>query len=430
MDIRIEVEDITTVKKRLRVEVPAEVAAQEQAEVAERFRRQVRLPGFRPGKAPLEVVKRRFQKDIRDELVQSLLPKTYQRAIRERDIHPLGEPRLGEVHYEEGQPLVYVAEFETVPPVRAPRCRGLEVADEPVSVSEADVDRELEAHRGRLARLVSVSDRAVEKGDYVVVDLIGEHLDHEAPAHRDEPVRQENVTIQVGDPETLEAFNLALPGMNLGEVRSVDAEYPADYPEQKLAGHKVRFQATVTDIKRRELPDLNDDLAKDLGYDDLAQLREKVRLDLGDSRQRSRKVALRRRVIDKLLADADFEVPDALVEDRIDERIHDLAYNLAAQGVDPAKAKVDWMKVRADLAVEARKDVRARLVLGEIAAQEGIGVSSEEVEAEVQHLVETSNQPPEKVRQQLEKEGRLEKLREDLLRRKALDFVLDNAVIK
>ena len=436
MDIQVQLEDLSTVKKKLKVEIPAETALRETNRVANEYRKHARLPGFRPGKAPLELVKRRFQKDIRQDVLQKLIPESYDQAIKEQDLRPLGRPSLENMDFEEGKPIVYEARLEVGPKVSVPPYKGLEVSAEEPTVSEEDIDQEIDKLREKHAHLVSVEGRTVRDGDYAAVDLRGEYVDQSAEGRRKErsqvaPIEEENVLLKVGDESTLQAFNEALLGMSVGEEKTCQVEYPPKYPTEKLAGRKVLFQLRLNEIKKKDLPEANDEFAKDLGdYTTLAQLRERVRADLKELREKNRETALKNKLIDKLVEGESFEIPDLMVEGRLDEKVRDLAYNIAAQGVDPSKANVDWMKLRVQLRPEAEKEVRARVVLGEIANQEHLEVASEDLERELDRMANSVNQPKEKLRQQLEKDNRMEELRGEILRREALSLVFQNAKVK
>ncbi len=431
MDIQIELEDISSVKKKLKVQIPAETAHGEFMKIANEFKKHARLPGFRPGKAPLELIKKRFAKDIRGEVIQKLVPDTYSSAIKEKGIAPLSEPHLENLTYEEGQPLAFEAHFEISPNVPLPTYKGIEVSVSRAAVSDEDVDKELERLREANSKLVPVEDRPAQDGDHVMIDLHGEYIVEEGHAHGHghQGIDQENVQVDLGDERNHQAFNEALRGLNIAEERTFEVEYADDYQDKKLAGHKMRFTAEVTDIKKKVLPELNDDFAKDMGQESMEALRQKTREDLALLREKNRENDIKKELVRKLVAATSFEVPDILVEDRVDDRLRDLAYNIAAQGINPGKANIDWAKVRADLRPEAEKDVRASLILGEVATAEGIEVPDQDLDAELTKVAESMNQPVEKVRQHYGKEGRMEGLREQLRKQRALDAVMREAQV-
>lgn len=430
MKVNAELEDVSSVKKRLKVEIPAEEALQEFNSLASEYKKHARLPGFRPGKAPVNLVKRRFQKDLRDDLLQKLIPQSYDQAIQEKGVQPVGRPNLANINFQEGQPVTYEALFEVRPEIPLSEYKGLRVSLPEEEDSQEGVEQELERLREKYSRLESVEDRTVRDGDYVVIDLQGEYLDSsETPEKPDEPISEEDVTVKVGDERTHESFSSALLGMNLAEEKTFEVEYAPNYPEQKLAGRKVRFSVEVTDIKERHLPELDDEFAREVGeYDDLDDLRSKLAQQLERVREENRRNKLRAALVDRLLQGAEFEVPDTWVEDRTDDKIRELAINMKRQGVDPSRANVDWARVRSELKQEAEKDVRARLVLREVAAREGLEVSSDELDDEIAKLADSLNQPVEKVRQYVSREGGPD-VKDQILRRKALDLVEESSTV-
>ena len=426
MNVRTELEEISPVKKKLRIEVPVETVLAEFNRVATTYRRHSRIAGFRPGKAPVALVKRRYRKDIRQDVLRKLIPESYDQSIRERKIRPLGQLQLEQVALNEGEPLVYEAVVETLPEFEIPEYKGLEVRLEKKAPDEESVTRELEQLRDRHAPLISAPDRdTVRDGDYAVVDLLGRVVPGE-----DEAIRQENTTIRVGDERTQRDFNQALPGMEIGEEKTFVVDYPQDYPEEKLAGRRVRFNLQLNDIKVKDLPDLNDEFAKDLGdFDDLDQLKEQIRLGLSSQWQQARDSSIRRQLVRRLSEACPFQVPDVLVEDRIDNKIRDVAYNLARQGVDPSKSNLDWNRIREDLRRDAEQETRAALILTEIAENENIEVEPAEMEAELRETADALNQPLEKVRQRFrDQESRVD-LKTRILRRKALELLVEHSAV-
>ncbi|MFQ5928310.1 MAG: trigger factor [Acidobacteriota bacterium] len=428
MDIRVQLEDVSTVKKRLKVEVPADIALQEFNQVAGEYKKRARLPGFRPGKAPVQLVKRHFRRSIRSDVLQKLVPQSYDQAIREKGFQPLGEPSLENLTFEEGEPLVYEANFEIHPRIELPEYKGIAVTADLEPVTPEDVDEELEMLREKHSRLVSIEDQPIQEGAYAVIELHGEYVDAEDHSHPHQPIQEENVVVKVGDEHTHEAFNKALLGMNVAEEKKFEIEYASDYPEKKFAGHKVLFSVKVTDIKHKELPELDDDFAKDLGdYETLQELRERLKGQLTAQRERNRENDLKNRLLEQLIDGTSFEVPDVLVEDQTDSMIRNLAYQMASEGVDPAKANVNWVKVRADFRPEAEKRVRANMVLSEIGHRENVEVTSEELENELERMADSMDQPKEKVRQYFQQKNRMEGLKGQLVREKGLKMLLESA---
>jgi trigger factor len=431
MDIQVELVDVSTVKKKLKVVVPAETAQRRFNEIADEYRRHVRLPGFRPGKAPLALIKRRFHKDIRTDLLKKLIPDSYEEALNSKGLQPLAEPRLESLSFEEGKPLEYEAHFETRPHISVPEYKGLEIQADALLLTPEEVDQEIERLRDEHARLTPIEDRPIQAGDFAVVDMRGEYVvpegEHHVHAHK--PIEEENVTVEVGGASTHEAFTEALIGLNIAQEKVFDVNYPADYPQKDLAGHTIRFTLEVTDIKKKELPALDDEFAKEAGFDSLEAFREKIQTELTEFREKNRENDIKKKLAAKLAEATPFEVPEVLVNDRLEDRIRDLTYNMAARGVDPSKVKLDWQKVRDELRTGAEKDVRVAMLLAEIARAEDIQVSEDELEDELEQMANSVKQPREKVRQHFRKEEALEGLRARLQRQKALDLVYREARI-
>ena len=426
MNVRTELEEISPVKKRLRVEVPVETVLAEFKRVAATYRRHSRIPGFRPGKAPVALIKRRYRKDIRQDVLRKLIPESYDESIRERKIQALGQMQLEQVDLAEGEPLVYEAVVETLPEIEIPDYKGLEVRLENKPPEEESVARELDRLRDRHAPLVSLPDRKeAREGDYALVDLVGRYV-----PDGDEAIRQENTTIHVGDERTQQDFSQALLGMEAGEEKTFVVDYPQDYPEEKLAGRRVRFNLQLNAIKVKDLPELNDDFARDLGdFDDLDQLKEQIRQRLSSQWQQARYTEIRRQLMRRLFEVCRFEVPEILVEDQIDSKIRKVAYNLVRQGVDPGKANLDWNRIRDDVRPDAEQEARAAMILDAIAEQERLEVMPEDLEEELRQMADALNQPLEKVRQRLDDEESRTSLKTRILGRKAMDLVAEHAAV-
>ena len=431
MDIRLEVEDISPVKKKLKVEVPAEVAGKEFNQIANDYKKHARLPGFRPGKAPLQLVKRRFRKDICKDVLQRLIPESYDQALREREVKPLGDLRIEQLSFEEGESLSYEAQVEILPEITLPEYRGLEVQVPTEALTEEMVEEQLEKIRQRQAPLVTVSDRTTAAdGDYATVDLEGKYLDQDPDGKPAEPIAEKNVTLQLGGEHTHKSFDQGLNGMDVGEKKTFEVTYEPDYPEEKLAGHRVRFNVVLNDIKLLDLPDLDDEFARGLGeFENLGKLKDKIREELNHQLEQNRASKLRQELVQKLIDATNFEVPELLVENRIDDKVRDLAYDMARQGLNPTKTDVDWSSMRSELRAVAEKETRAGLILAKIADQEGFDISPQEVSQELEGLAESTNQPIDKVRQHFQEDSRREGLVDQIRRRKALDIVLEGAKV-
>ena len=430
MEIRADLEDLSSVKKVIKVEIPAEEATSRFQSVAEEYRRHARVPGFRPGKAPLGLIKRRFASDIRGDVVGKLVPESFQEVLKEKKLRPLGEPHLESVEADEGKPLIYEAHFEVAPEIELPEFRGLEIEVDERKVTDEDVAEQLEKLREQQATLVSVEDRPIEVGDVAIVDLKGDYADRVEGKPDGRAIEQEDVMVRVEDEGTHPAFRENLVAMNVGEEKVFDVEYEPDYPEEKLAGRKVTFTVHVTDIKTRELPELNDEFAKDLGnFDSLDDIRDRIRQDLAHRQEHERDAQIRGNLHEKLLENTSFEVPEILVRNRLREKLENVAREFASRGVDPARANINWSELRGEMQPEAEKEVRIGLILDQIASAEQLEITDEEFERELDQMAGQVNQPREKVAQYFEDPESRAGFKSDLLRRRVMDMIIESAKI-
>jgi trigger factor len=430
MEIRAQLEDITSVKKKLVIEIPVETAAGEFEKVAQEYKRYARLPGFRPGKAPLQLVKRRYAGDIRGEVIKKLVPEAYEEAVRQEGIKPLSQPDLENLEAEEGKAFSFEAHFEILPEIELPSYKGLEVEVESEALEEEDVNKQLEALREQNAQLVAVEDRPIADGDQAMIDLKGESLDLEEDGPS-ETVVDESIIVHVGDEGTHPSFNENLIGLNIGEEKTFEVDYAEDYPEEKLAGRKVRFTAEVTDVKRKELPELNDEFAKDVGdFESIEEIENRIRADLESARETKREADIRKALTNKLIGQTSFDVPEVLVKSRLRERLETLAGRMANQGIDPARANLDWKKVRDDMQQDVVDEVRGRLIVDAVAAEEGVDVSAEEITQEIKQIAASMNVPEQRVRQHFMESDEGGSLKADIRRRKALAIIVNSAKVK
>ncbi|HEY6127982.1 MAG TPA: trigger factor [Candidatus Acidoferrum sp.] len=414
-----------TCRRELELEIPAEDVTKATERVAKELARVARVPGFRPGKAPVALIKRRFADDIKGEVLQSLVPERVEKAVAEQKLNPVSQPQVDKLDFNEGQPLKFRAVFEVLPDFELRTYKGLEIEMPPMDVTDQDVNKALEETRERAAAFAPVEGRAVENGDFAQLKLTG------TPEGGGDPIQADSVLCHVGAEETMEAFNANLRGANIGDHKEFDAEYPADYPDQKLAGKKFHYSADVTGIKTKKLPELNDDFAKDVSEAaTLDELKTKIRESLEHQRDHRQKDLQRERVIGELVKLHDFPVPESLVESQMDVRLERMVRSLAQQGVDPRAVNVDWSALRGRQQERAKDDVKAELIIDRIASTEKIDVTEEEVEQELQHLSSHSGESVEAIRARLTKQGALDRMKAKLRSDKTLDWLARNANVR
>ncbi len=421
--------DVTPTEKNLVIEIPGDVVDQAIARLTREYGRTARVPGFRPGKVPPKVVRQRFRDQILHEVTHELVPRAVDEALRERGLDPVDTPDIRDVVVEEGQPLKFTASFETVPPIDPGDYASLSLRRRDARLEPDAVPQALARLRERAARYEPVEGRGVETGDAVLIDLDRRAVGAEggAPATSE---RHENITVEIGAAANPPGFDGELMGLTVGATKRFRLTYPADYPVGEMAGSSVDYDVTLKAIRRRVVPDLDDEFARDLGeFENLEALRAGVGQDLRAEAERDVERELRGDLLRQLAARVTFEAPASLVEREIDRRVEEFARRLVEQRIDPAKANINWEEFRQHQRGPAADAVRSALVLDEVARRERLAVSDEEIEAEVARYAERTGRTPAAVRARVEKEGGLARLYAGLRREKTIDFLLSRATL-
>ena len=408
-------------KHSLDITVPVEEVEKETERAAAAIQTKVKLPGFRPGKAPLALVRTRFAGDIRQEALEKLIPRFLNAAFDQDHLEVVSQPNISDVHFHNGEPLRFKAEFEVAPAFDLGEYTGITATYAEPVVTDDDVEARINDLRERKAEYVNEEPRPLADGDYGVISL-------ESISGVDEKVQQDELILKIGDQATLPVFTENLRGLSPEESREFDVTYPADYDREALAGRTVKFKATVKAVRRKELPEANDEFAKDLGdYQSFEELREAIRRSILHEREHASQEATKHQIIEKLVAGHVFAVPDIYVDRQIEVTLKNQLQQLAMQGVDPRQLKLDWQKVRAAQQERATSDVRASLILDKIADREAIAPTQEEVDREVQRYARQQREPVAAVRAKLQKDGTLGRIAGQIRTEKTLSFLFDRA---
>jgi trigger factor len=418
--------EATNCKKELLIEIPVEAVRREADTVTAQYARKARVPGFRPGHAPPSVVRGRFRDDIRNEVVQALVPRFFENAVKEQKWSVVGRPRFEDLQYEEDKPLTCKATFEILPEIELKQYKELEVEEETPQVTEADLERAIEEAREHAATFEVVSDRPATDGDYLTLNFKG--YDVKAPASH--PVEARDVSMQLGGGETVTAFTENLRGSRPGEIREFEVDYPEDYRQKSLAGKTFRYRVEVQSIKNKVVPAADDELAKSVSeFATLEELRTKLRKDLMDRARHRVEMAAKQKLVQELLHLHEFPVPEVMVEARLERKLEHTMSQLVSHGIDPRQASVDWRKVREDSRPDAEKEVRASLLLSKIADVEGLEVSEEEVDEMIREMAQEAHEPPATLKTRLTRENELDSIKYTRRNQKAIDFLYRNAKI-
>ena len=423
--------------RELVIDVPVEEVSRAYAKVAANYRKYAKIPGFRAGKVPESVVRRRFGAEIRKEVIDSLLPERFNKGVSDLGIRPVGQPQVTELSVEDGTPLHVKAVFEFIPAFSIDGYKDVTVPKPSVEVTEEEFKHELEHLRESRAVMEPVEEeRALADGDWAQISYKGEiqkdaaevATEGEAEAQpSSDAVSGEDTLVEIGGKDTVDAFTSALRGAKPGQELKVEVIYPADYAEAKLAGKTVAYEVTVKGIKKRILPELNDEFAKELGhYESYADLEKSVREYMENRKRRSVESETKDRLFAALTEKFTFPVPESLVQDQIDTRLERGLRALAAQGM-PAEQmrKLDFTRLRGAQRDSAVAEVKTNILLDRIAGEENITVSDEEMDKELQIAAIQSREPHDALKVRLTKEGGLARIREQLKREKTASILYE-----
>jgi trigger factor len=411
-----------TCRRELELEIPAETVQKAVERVAKEFARVARVPGFRPGKAPVTLIRRRFADDIKSEVLQSLVPEQIERAVSENKLVPVTQPQVDKVDFTETGPVKFRATFEVLPDFDLGNYKDLEVEIDELKIEDSDVDKALEELRDRAATFVPVEGRAIADGDYAQVKLRG------VPAGGGETLDADSVLCHVGGEETMDAFNQNLRGASAGDHKNFEVTYPADYPDRKLQGKTYSYAVEVLGIKEKKRPELTDEFAKDVSEaTTVDELRAKIRENLEAARAQRQNEQARDKLLAQIVKAHDFPVPQALVEHQMDSRLERTVRSLAGQGVDPRAVNVDWVALRNRQRERATEDVKAELLLDRIATAEHVDITEEDLEKEIAAIAQRSGESATAMRANLTRQGALDRMKSKLRSEKTLDWLCRNS---
>ena len=406
----------------LEISVPvAEVTAETERVVLD-IQKRAKLPGFRPGKVTVPLIRKQFAGEIRRKVLESLVPKHLQKQFEAQNLNVVGQPDIKDVHFHDGEPLRFTAEFEVVPQVELGDYRDVEVPYHDPEIADEDVDKRLEEIREQKADYSNLDPRPLVDGDFAVVAL------ESLAGVEGQPVKQDEMVLEIGGADTVAAFTDNLRGLSPGDEKDFEVAYPANYGVARLAGKSVMFHTTVKGIRRKNLPEVNDEFAQDVGdYRTVEELREAIRKALFAQRQYEAQQEAKQQIIDKLVEMHDFPVPEVFVERQIKTRVEQAIRAMVSEGVDPRGAKLDWEKIREAQRDKAVFEVKASMLLSRIAERESKHATRDEVDREVERLARQSREPVAAVQIKFEKDGTLGRIANHIQTEKTLSFLFEHA---
>ena len=427
--MKSEIVDVNETRRDLTIELPPDVVDEAIGHAAAKLARQARIPGFRPGKVPVGVIKQRYKPQIMQDVAEHLVSRAVGDALTDKGIEPIATPEIKDLVLDEGKPMTFKASFDVVPSFDPGDLSTIEATEPSRTVEDEAVNQSLERLRERNARFEAVESGVVESGHTVVVGLERQGTDKDGK--RGDLDKHEQVNIELGAPSNPPGFDEHMIGLAPGSSKSFTITYPADYAMPELAGGTVDYTVHLKEIKKRVVPALDDEFAKDLGeFASLDDLRSRIKHDLEHEAMHAAERQVRQDVLKQLASRLPFPAPDALVDREIDRRLEDFARRLMEQRIDPRQANIDWNQFREGQRDPAKEAVGSAIVLDEIARRENITVTDEDLDAELQRYADQTGHSLASIRARLQKDGDLGRVAAGLRREKAVTFVLSKANIK
>jgi trigger factor len=430
--VNVTVENLAPCKKLVRVEVEAQRVDEMFETVTKEFQKEASMPGFRPGKAPREVVARKYGKDIEVEAKRKLISEAYKKAVEEQKFDVLGYPDIEEIQFGRGQVLQFAATIETAPEFELPEYKGIPVKKEARSVTEEDMTRALEVLRQPQTSFKTAA-RAAAVGDIVVVNYTGtvdgKPITDIAPAAKG-LTEQSNFWVEIGANAFIPGFAEQLTGAQAGEKRTLEIEFPAEFVTKELAGKRATYQVEVVEVKEKSLPSLDDAFAKSFGAENLEKLKEGVRRDLDNELNYKQNRNIRNQLIHSLLNRVNFELPETAVAQETKNVVYDIVQENAKRGVSRDAIEQQKDRIYTAASQGAKERVKVAFLLQKIAEKEDLKVSQQEIGQRISQLAATYQIPAEKFLKDLQKRNGLIEIYDQVMNEKVIDFLQQHAQIE
>ena len=407
-------------KREIAVEVPAQEVQRETEALIQKYQKLARLPGFRKGHVPASIIRQRFSEDIKTEVVEALVPRYFRQEAEKQGLVPVSQPRVTDLHIHDGEPLRFKASFEILPEIKVEGYKDLR-ADKPViEVTDEEVQQALNHLQEQQATFDAIEGRTLADGDFAQVSLDGRPKDGEG-----QPVHMDDVLVEIGGKNTMPEFTEHLRGVSAGDEKTFEVKYPEDSNDQRLRGKTFDYTVKVLSLKKKNLPELNDAFAKEMGdFTGIEDVKKRVRENMEAEKKHTAEHEAKDKLVAELVKRNDFEVPEAMVDRQIDVRLERGLRALASQGMRAEDMKkMDLNRLRSGQRDQAVQEVKASLLLDRIADLEKVEVSDEEIDHEIEALALQTKQTSEAVRARLTRDGALDRIRNRIRNEKTLNFL-------
>ncbi len=423
--MKVQVEELSPIERKLSIEVENQQVGKELDRAYSALGRQVKIPGFRPGKVPRRILEQRFKQQVEDDVMQNLVQRAFVEAVREHKVDAVANPQItnpSPINPE--QAFTFEARVEVKPKLEPKDYEGLALEKQDVTVDEEKINERIERMRNTMGRLEPVEGRDVaQAGDYAQIDFDA-HIDgKEFPGSK-----AENITVELVEGDLIRGNVKELEGTKVGDTKEIDYTFPQDYEVEEVRGQTAKFKLSLKGLKRQVTPELNDDFAKEVGGGEtLEELRNKVRSQLERSLKSDAEQKEREQVIDKLLEKNAFEVPKAMIDRAVDLMLRGAIRNMASQGLDPRQLNFDFDALRQEIRPRAEKEVKGTLLLEAIAEKQDLKATDEDMEKKLEELAEENNVALSQVRKQFRDEEARESLSMRIREEKTIEFLKSRA---
>ncbi|HOJ42556.1 MAG TPA: trigger factor [Syntrophorhabdaceae bacterium] len=422
--MKVDIQEIDNLTKKVEVIVSDEDTKPIEDEIYNELKKQVKVKGFRPGRVPKNIINAFYKDYIEAELKKRIVESTMGNALNEVNIKPIGDPIID--FFDDDGFKGYTIECEVIPHFEPPEYKGIEVEVEPITVSEDDVKRRMENIRQLYAQMEMKSEEeGAEKDDFMIISYQG-FLDGKPL----QEVKTDNYPVELGNSMLMPEFESALYGMKIGEDKEITIDFPDDYPDKDICGRRILFKIHVKEIRKKILPELDDDFAKDMGFENLEKMRESVENDLRKEKESARNKIIYQKIIDSLLEKVDIAVPKRYLEKRVQSMLEEAKQRYEAEGITEDIMKNLEVNLRKDYEQKAEKRIKTDFLLIKIAEKENIKLDEKDVEERLKRIAEDARRPYNDVKSFYERNELLESLKGIILEEKTLNFLKDNAVIK
>ena len=412
--LKVEVETLGTSRKLLRIEIPSEKVNEELESKYEELRKKASVPGFRRGRVPRSILKARFSEYIKNEAIQHLVPPAYEEAVKSEDIVPLGnlelKPDITEMELREDEPLVFEAAVDVKPIIQLPKYEDIKIDKSDVDVPKEEVDKYIETLRQQRVKFVPIeTERAVQEKDFVKVDW-----EYSVDEHLVEGSRRADIILELGSGDNFPEIETQLVGMTVGQKKDIQVDFPDDHPNKNIAGKQVTFHVTLQSIVEKKLPELNDEFAKELGYESYERLVGTVWNNLVEEGRTAIRQRQRREFVQQLIEKTDFDVPESLIEQQVSMMISNVRQQLRREGKSLEEAGINLETLSEELRPEAIEQIKRTWIFDAIAEKEDIQVTDEELDRQVRLIAEQQNKDPQKYAILLRENRQIENIRESM----------------